>query len=71
MLVPKIIGYFRMNIAKQVNQIRVTPGVRVWQREYYDRVIHDDAELERVRRYIVNNPARWWERYGKGNDSRG
>jgi len=34
-------------------------GTRVWQRNYWDRVIRDDAEHERVARYIRDNPANW------------
>jgi putative transposase len=34
------------------------PG-RLWQRNYYERVIRDDRELERIRQYIADNPARW------------
>lgn len=36
------------------------PG-RLWQRNYYERVIRDDAELHRIRQYIIDNPARWSE----------
>lgn len=32
-----------------------------WQRNYYEHVIRDDHSLERIRDYIVNNPARWAE----------
>jgi REP element-mobilizing transposase RayT len=32
---------------------------RLWQRGYYERVIRDDDELNRIRRYIVENPAHW------------
>ncbi|HEU0165894.1 MAG TPA: hypothetical protein VFQ54_12685 [Thermomicrobiales bacterium] len=34
---------------------------RFWQRNYYDRVIRDDKELEFVHDYIENNPATWFE----------
>jgi hypothetical protein len=35
-------------------------GVRpVWQRGYHDRIIRDEAELERFRQYIVDNPQQW------------
>ena len=30
-----------------------------WQRGYHDRVIRNERELQKVREYIVNNPARW------------
>ncbi len=32
---------------------------RVWQRNYYEHIIRDDAELARVRRYIDENPLQW------------
>ncbi|TWJ18387.1 transposase [Geobacter argillaceus] len=34
------------------------PG-RLWQRNYYERVIRDEAELSAVRDYIHSNPANW------------
>jgi putative transposase len=34
------------------------PG-RLWQRNYYERIIRDERELENIREYIINNPARW------------
>ncbi len=34
------------------------PG-RLWQRNYYERIIRDDAALHRVRAYIETNPQRW------------
>jgi len=34
-------------------------GVKFWQRNYYEHVIRNEEELERLRNYIVENPARW------------
>ena len=31
----------------------------VWQRNYWERVIRDEAELLETRRYIENNPQQW------------
>jgi REP element-mobilizing transposase RayT len=45
--------------ARRVNDARAAPGAPVWQRNYYERIIRDDAELSRIRRYIEENPARW------------
>ncbi len=33
----------------------------LWQRNYYEHVIRDDVELERVCAYIDRNPAKWQE----------
>ncbi len=38
-----------------------TPGLPLWQRNYYERVIRDEEELGRVRQYIIDNPLGWAE----------
>jgi putative transposase len=30
-----------------------------WQRGYYDHIIRDETDLERIREYITLNPSRW------------
>jgi len=44
---------------KRINELRGTPGATVWQRNYYEHIIRDEEELNRVRQYIADNPARW------------
>ncbi len=34
------------------------PG-RLWQRGYFEHRIRDELDLDRVRQYIVSNPAKW------------
>jgi REP element-mobilizing transposase RayT len=44
--------------------------IAIWQRNYHDRVIRDNDELERVRIYIAENPYRWLQRQqGSSNGS--
>jgi hypothetical protein len=59
MLLSKIIGSFKMNSAKAINIIRNTPSTCVWQRNFYDHIIRNDADLHRIRMYISNNPLQW------------
>lgn len=59
MALPKLIGRFKMLSAKRINELRNTPGGKIWQRNYYEHVIRNDDELNRIREYIANNPARW------------
>ncbi len=59
MLLPKIIGYFKMNSAKTINQNRNIQGWSVWQRNYYEHIIRNENELKRIRQYIINNPVNW------------
>lgn len=63
-----IVRTFKAAAAKRINNMRGTPGAPVWQRNYYERVVHDDHELERVREYILDNPRRWAEdKYNPAN----
>ena len=32
---------------------------KLWQRNYYEHVIRDENELNRIREYIINNPLQW------------
>ncbi|MBI4776817.1 MAG: transposase [Deltaproteobacteria bacterium] len=50
---------FKSATTKQINESRNTPGGRVWQRNYYEHIIRNDDELNRIREYIVDNPAQW------------
>ncbi|MBR9916426.1 transposase [bacterium] len=59
MLIPKIIGWYKMNTAKQINLIRKTPGTKIWQRNYYDHIIRNEESLFYIREYIKNNPKNW------------
>ena len=59
MMLPKAIGYFKMNTAKQFNQILNRTGQPFWQRNYYEHVIRNEKELNRIRDYIQNNPLKW------------
>ena len=59
MIIPKMIGRFKMQSGKMINEIRDTPGQMVWQRDYYESVIRSQRELHHVRQYIINNPQNW------------
>ncbi len=55
----KIIAYFKYQSTKRINQHRDMQGTRIWQRDYYDHVVRDDPDLQRLRQYIQNNPMKW------------
>jgi len=59
MALPKLVGRFKMLSAKQINMLRNTPGIPLWQRNYWEHIIRDEADLRRIREYISSNPARW------------
>jgi len=57
----QVVAYFKYQSAKEINKIRNTPGYSVWQRNYYERIIRDEKELNRIHEYIINNPLQWAE----------
>ena len=57
--IPTIIRSFKSAVTKQINTLHHTPGQSIWQRGYYEHIIRDERELNRIRRYIINNPAKW------------
>jgi len=59
MLLSKIISWFKMNSAKQINILLNQSGIPLWQRNYYERIIRNNKELNRIRQYIISNPDNW------------
>jgi putative transposase len=59
MLIPKIVGRFKMLSGKAINLYRQTPSQPVWQRNYWEHIIRNELELHDTREYIRNNPAQW------------
>ncbi len=55
----RLIGAFKTVSTKQVNLACGVSGSRLWQRNYYERIVRDEDELERIREYVVNNPLQW------------
>jgi hypothetical protein len=45
--------------ARRINALRKTSGVALWQRNYYEHVVRNVYDLNRIREYIVTNPANW------------
>jgi putative transposase len=58
----QMVAWFKYESTKEIN--RIVSGnldVKIWQRNYYDRIIRNDEELNRIRDYIVTNPEIWKE----------
>jgi putative transposase len=54
-----VIAGFKSSCTTRINQERGTPRQPVWQTRFWDRVVRNDEELERLREYIKTNPFRW------------
>ena len=55
------IAGFKSAATRRINALRGSPGAPVWQRNYYEHIIRDEDEFERIRWYINDNPRRWAE----------
>ena len=52
----QFIGAFKTRSTKHINQLNNTPGRKLWQRNYYDRIIRNEKEYIAIRQYILENP---------------
>jgi len=55
-----IVRAFKSAVTKRINVLRSTPGAPVWQRNYYEHIIRYGRPLNAIRRYILDNPLRWY-----------
>lgn len=58
---PEIVRQVKTHSGRRINALRGTPGAPVWQRNYYEHVIRNQKELQRIADYIMDNPRRWME----------
>ncbi len=54
-----LIAGFKSAVTTQINTIRHSKRTMIWQRNYYEHVIRDDADYHRLAEYINTNPQRW------------
>ena len=63
--IPGTLGTIRRSlkaaVSRQINQLLHTPGLPIWQRNYYEHVIRKEESLDDIRQYIIENPLRWTE----------
>ena len=55
----EIIRAFKTFSARKINAQNKTPGVKLWQRNFYERIIRDNDEYQYIAEYIKNNPTNW------------
>jgi hypothetical protein len=55
----EVVRAFKTFSARSVNKLCGTEGATVWQRNYYEHVVRAEKELDRIREYVLNNPAQW------------
>lgn len=56
-----IVGAYKSAVTRAINQTMGLSAPIVWQSRYHDHIIRSEPDLNRVREYVINNPARWHE----------
>ncbi|MFA6532722.1 MAG: transposase [Patescibacteria group bacterium] len=56
-----IIGLFKSECTKQIRKSIQNNQFNVWQRSYYEHIIRNEKDLNKIRRYIRDNPMNWEE----------
>lgn len=60
--VGEVVKAWKSFSARRINEARGTPGAPLWHRDYYDRIIRNEEQLDACRAYIRENPLRWESR---------
>lgn len=56
-----IVGMFKTECTSQINKLQHTPGQKIFQRNYYEHIIRNEYDLNRIRQYIWDNLINWDE----------
>ena len=54
-----MIGQFKSRATKRIWSLPGMDHSPVWQRNYYDHIVRDDLEYDRINQYIETNPLNW------------
>jgi putative transposase len=61
--IPTIVRTFKAAVSRNARKKLSIGGDRIWQSNYFERVLRDGEEYAKASRYILENPARWeWDR---------
>ncbi len=56
-----IIGQFKAAVSRRAKAVGISGDTRIWQRGYYDHIVRDERTSNEIRRYIIENPAKWFD----------
>ncbi len=58
------IARFKAACTKRINALRSASVPPIWQNNYFEHIVRNQRSLDRIRRYIQENPRRWSLRIG-------
>ena len=47
-----VMAGFKSAVTKRINELHTTPGAKLWQRNYWEHIVRNETELDRIREYI-------------------
>ncbi|MHC1782394.1 MAG: transposase [Anaerolineaceae bacterium] len=56
-----VVRAYKSAVSFRYQQTSASPGHPLWQRNYYEHIVRDEDDLDRIRLYIRENPLRWSE----------
>jgi len=54
-----MIAWFKYKSTVTINKIHGTAGRKLWQRNYYEHIIRDGDDYQKIATYVVGNPRTW------------
>jgi putative transposase len=54
-----LVRAYKSSVTYRINQLRGDTNPPIWQRNYYDHIIRNDAEYQNIWDYIETNPDHW------------
>lgn len=55
-----VVGGFKASVTRNGRACGIVGTNPVWQRGFWEHIVRGPEALERIRRYIVENPSRWY-----------
>ena len=59
--VPEVIGAYKSLTTREINRGRNTPGIKQFQRSFYEAVLRTEKAYQECWMYIDGNPGKWAE----------
>ncbi|MCA0454595.1 MAG: transposase [Chloroflexi bacterium] len=54
-----IVGTYKAIVTREINRVSKAPMGTIWQGRFHDHIVRNEADLNRIREYVANNPALW------------
>ena len=54
-----VVGSYKSAVTRRIHRQMDDPVVKIWQGRYHDHIIRDEISLNKLREYILYNPAGW------------